>query len=177
MASAEIQFKVRDVADLDRATESINRFQGAAVGFSTILFLLAVVGGVGVAPVLVAAAAAEPQAIAPVPAAEKEKPKGKIFDVEKIQWPEKYDPRTLKPIRLFMTREEVREMWGEPAKFIYGYSDFEKKQKIRKYFSAEEYEEGLRRYGSLNDVYYRETSKIRFEIVIEYKNAKIDSKS
>ena len=143
------------------------RFLGVGVWL-----MLFVVGGNGVAPV----AAAEPQAVAPVAAAEKEKPKNEKSVVEPIPWPEKYDPRTLKPIRLFMTREEVREIWGEPAKFIYGYSNFEKKQKIRKYFSAEEYEEGLRRYGSLNDVYYRETAKNRYEIVIEFKNAKIDTK-
>ena len=140
------------------------RFLG--VGFSTILFLLAVVGGVGVAPV----AAAEPQAAAPAVAAEKEKPQNEKSVVEPIPWPEKYDPRTLKPIRLFMTGKEVREMWGEPARYLYGH--IEKNLKIRKYISVDAYEEALKRYGPLADVYYRKTPTNRYEILVDYKQTK-----
>ena len=131
-----------------------------AVGFSTILFLLAVVGGVGVAPVVDAAAADAPQAAAP--AAEKEKPKDDKSEVEEIQWPEKYDPRTLKPIRLFMTRKEVREMWGEPAKSFS--PSFEEKD----FPSTELYEYAVNINFLLKDVYYRKAVKNSYEIQVIY---------
>ncbi len=65
-----------------------------AVGVWLVLF---VVGGVGVAPLV--AAAAEPQAAAPVAAAEKEKPQNEKSVAEQIPWPEQRELPMLKPIR------------------------------------------------------------------------------
>ena len=144
------------------------RFLG--VGFSTILCLLAVVGGVGVAPVV--AAAAEPQATAPaVAAAEKEKPKDAQSEIVPIFWPEKYDPRTLKPIRLFMTREEVRKMWGEPATSQYQVRDRSTNRSMVKEYSPAEYADDVKRYGvqSLKDIYYRKTPTNQFQVTVSYK--------
>ena len=80
-----------------------------------------------------------------------------------------YDPRTLQPIGLFMTREEVRELWGEPDRYFYGHIDFKPLRVTRKYFSREEYDEAVKQYGALQDVYYRKTPRDRYEIRIGYK--------
>ncbi len=138
------------------------RFLG--VGVWLVVF---VVGGIGVAPVV--ATAAEPQAAAPVAAAEKVKPQNEKSVAEPIPWPEKYDPRTLKPIRLFMTREEVRELWGQPERYLYGDRDFGSKRGTRDYFLPEEYDEGMKRYGSLMDAYFRKTATNRYQIRIGFK--------
>ena len=133
--------------------------------FLGVWLVLFVVGGIGVAPV----AAAEPQAAAPVAAAEKEKAKGEKAEIVPIPWPEKYDPRTLKPIRLFMTREEVRKMWGEPAKFSFSKIDREKMAIRTEYFSREEHDEAVRKYGLLNDIYFRKIAPNQFAVRVVYK--------
>ncbi len=86
-----------------------------------------------------------------------------------VLWPKNYDSQTRKPIRLFMTREEVREMWGEPERHLSIRLDPESRQGGREYFSPQEYEAALQRYGPLEDVYYRKTKKSRYEILVTYR--------
>ena len=86
-----------------------------------------------------------------------------------VLWPKKYDSQIRKPIRLFMTREEVREMWGEPERHLRTGLDGESRQGEREYFSPPEYEAALQRYGPLQDVYYRKTKKTRYEILVTYR--------
>ena len=80
-----------------------------------------------------------------------------------------YNPRSLQPIRFFMTREEVRELWGQPSRYFYGHADLERMRVKREYFSPERYDEGVKKYGALQDVYYRRTPINQYEIKIEYK--------
>ena len=138
------------------------RFLGVGVWL-----MLFVVGGVGVAPLV--AAAAEPQAAAPVAAAEKEKPQNEKSVAEQIPWPEQRELPMLKPIRLFMTEEEVHWMWGEPEKYFYMHVDRDPSKTMFKYFPPSRYEEALKQYGSLWDVYYRNTATNRYEVRIEYR--------
>ena len=63
---------------------------------------------------------------------------------EETPWPEKYDPRTLQPIRLFMTREEVLALWGEPKSYFYEDSDIKTRVITRRYFPPEEYQEAAK---------------------------------
>ena len=90
------------------------------------------------------------------------------MQVEPTVWPEKYDPRTLQPIRLFMTREEVHETWGEPEKYLFSIVEFEPLRVTRKYFSREEYAAAVRAHGLPWDVYYRKVGSLPFEIQITY---------
>ena len=120
-----------------------------------------------------------PPAAEPPPAAEsaksasaKQKPaedqQGEKSIRKPVQWPKTYDPRTLKPIRLFMTREEVLALWGEPEKYLFSIVEFEPLRVTRKYFSREEYAAAVRAHGLPWDVYYRKVGSLPFEIQITY---------
>ena len=88
------------------------------------------------------------------------------IQLEPITWPEKYDPRTLKPIRLFMTREEVHETWGEPEKYVRGKVERKPLRVTKKYVSREEYAAGTDVHG---EVYYRKVGSLPFEVQITYR--------
>ncbi len=97
--------------------------------------------------------------------AEDQKPR---VQMEPISWPDKYDPRTLQPVRLFMTREEVHETWGEPEKYLSTIIKFEPFKVTKKYVSREEYAAAVGAPGFFQDIYYRKLGSLPFEIRITY---------
>ena len=180
----------------ERLTEAAGmRFPGRS--FLPLLVGLSLLGGSGVWTVRDAAGFEKGKSLAP-PAAEsarsasaEQKPAEDQQEEKSIrkpvQWPKTYDPRTLKPIRLFMTREELHEMWGPPAKSQYSIVELDpegatkkrdsyitglgESRVTRKEYSAEEYAAAVKRYGEvfLKDIYFRKTATNHYKVMVSYR--------
>ena len=76
--------------------------------------------------------------------------------------PRQNNPRTLQPIRLGMTRQEVRAKWGEPLECRYAYDEEE-------CFDSGEYDWSKRKAVlALEDIYRRETATSAYDILVQY---------
>ena len=72
------------------------------------------------------------------------------------------NPRTLQPIGLGMTREEVRELWGPP------HTMYVPPVREEDFDSREDYDHGVRMYGFLSDAYRRQTARNEYEVRVYY---------
>ena len=76
--------------------------------------------------------------------------------------PRQNNPRTLQPIRLGMTREEVRELWGPPHTMYVPPIEEED------FDSREDYDYGVMAYTLLSDAYRRQTARNQYEVRVYY---------
>ena len=82
--------------------------------------------------------------------------------------PVNYNPRTLQPIQLFMTQQDLWKQWSTPKEHLYLKVNRENYSVQAKTFPPEEYEAYVKAFGLVRDIYERKIAIQVYRIEIEY---------